>query len=121
MNTPSLACCGVVKDHCLGAFRLQSGLETNGLRLRYELHGQLNADGSNAILFPTWFAGRHSANRWIIGPGRALDTNRFCVIVVNALGNGESSSPSNDCQLLAAGCPAEISLFVFAPSTNATC
>jgi len=101
----------VLKDHCLGAFQLQSGLETNGLRLRYELHGQLNADRSNAILFPTWFAGRHSGNRWIIGPGRALDTDQYCVIVVNALGNGESSSPSNDGQLLAAGCPVEISLF----------
>lgn len=112
MNAPGFAsCCGVVQDHCLGAFRLQSGLETNGLRLRYELHGQLNADASNAILFPTWFAGRHSANRWIIGRGHALDTERFCIIVVNALGNGESSSPSNDSQLLVAGQPADISLF----------
>jgi len=102
---------GAVQDHHLGAFQLQCGLETQGLRLRYEMHGRLNADRSNAILFPTWFAGRHTLNRWIIGSGRALDTNRFCVIVVNALGNGESSSPSNDSQLLVAGRPAEISLF----------
>lgn len=101
----------MVKDHELGPFDLQCGLRTNRLRLRYEQHGQLNADRSNAILFPTWFAGRHTANRWIIGSGRALDTDRFCIIVVNALGNGESSSPSNDAQLLVDGQPVAISLF----------
>lgn len=110
MNAQRPAHCAEVQDHHLGAFQLQSRLETCGLRLRYELHGQLNADRSNAILFPTWFAGRHALNRWIIGSGRALDTDRFCIIVVNALGNGESSSPSNDSQLLVAGRPAEISL-----------
>ncbi|HSV47379.1 MAG TPA: alpha/beta fold hydrolase, partial [Ramlibacter sp.] len=111
MNAQRPACCGVMQDHLLGAFKLQSGLETHGLHLRYELHGHLNADRSNAILFPTWFAGRHGMNRWIIGRGRALDTDRYCIIVVNALGNGESSSPSNDPQLrVAGGGPAQISL-----------
>ncbi|WP_171016085.1 alpha/beta fold hydrolase [Ramlibacter sp. 2FC] len=101
----------MLEDHQLGAFDLQCGLRTCGLRLRYEQHGQLNAERSNAILFPTWFAGRHTANRWIIGSGRALDTRRFCIIVVNALGNGESSSPSNDAQLLLDAQPVAISLF----------
>lgn len=101
----------MVEEHQLGAFDLQCGLRTYGLRLRYEQHGRLNADRSNAILFPTWFAGRHATNRWIIGSGRGLDTDRFCVIVVNALGNGESSSPSNDAQLLVDAQPANISLF----------
>ncbi|HSV35489.1 MAG TPA: alpha/beta fold hydrolase [Ramlibacter sp.] len=101
----------MVDDFDLGPLQLQSGLRTGGLRLRYEMHGALNHDRSNAILFPTWFAGRHAANRWIIGSGRALDTDRFCVVVVNALGNGESSSPSNDPQLLRQNGPAAISLY----------
>jgi homoserine O-acetyltransferase len=99
-------------DHVLDdGFELQCGLRTRGLRLRCEVHGELDADGGNAVLFPTWFAGRHAANRWIIGPGRGLDTARLCVIVVNAFGNGESSSPSNDPQLLDGGSPVPTSLW----------
>ena len=101
----------MVADHVLDRFELQCGLPTQGLRLRYEVHGRLNEDRSNAVLFPTWFAGRHEANRWIIGPGRGLDTSRLCVIVVNALGNGESSSPSNDPQLIADEQPVALSLY----------
>jgi len=97
----------MVEDFALGAFTLQSGQETTGLKLRYETHGRLDQDKSNAILFPTWFAGRHAANRWIIGPGRALDTDKFFVIVVNCFGNGESSSPSNAMEL---GGPDAVSL-----------
>lgn len=80
-------------------FVLQSGQEVRDLGLRYTVHGTLDAGRTNAILFPTWFAGTGEANRWIIGPGRGLDTDRFCVIVVDALGNGRSSSPSNHAQL----------------------
>jgi homoserine O-acetyltransferase len=32
---------------------------------------------------------------WIIGPGRALDPDKYFVIVADQLGNGLSSSPSN--------------------------
>ncbi|HEY0663231.1 MAG TPA: hypothetical protein VGD18_01355, partial [Thiobacillaceae bacterium] len=84
----------MVRDHLLGRFELQCGAVLDGLHLRYEVHGSLAATKDNAVLFPTWFGGRHAANTWIIGPGRALDTTRYCVIVVDALGNGESSSPS---------------------------
>lgn len=64
-------------------------------QLTYATHGTLNAKRDNAVLFPTWFAGQHAANQWIIGPGRALDPARWFVIVVDILGNGMSSSPSN--------------------------
>lgn len=85
----------MTEDFELGPFILQCGQVTTRMRLRYETHGTLNSDKSNAILFPTWFAGRHTANQWIIGPGRALDTDKYCIVVVNCFGNGESSSPSN--------------------------
>lgn len=81
--------------HVIPRFVLQSGQEVRDLRLRYTVHGTLDARRANAILFVTWFAGTGEANRWIIGPGRGLDTDRFCAIVVDALGNGRSSSPSN--------------------------
>lgn len=103
MNTPAV-------DHFIPDFCLDSGKRVPRLRVRYTTHGSLNSDKSNAVLFPTWFGATHSANEWIIGPGRSLDTQRYFVIVVNALGNGESSSPSNDEALREADQPVEISL-----------
>ncbi|MDB5797283.1 MAG: hypothetical protein JWP36_1185 [Paucimonas sp.] len=79
----------------LPRFCLQHGGEQDGFFLSYVIHGRLDTQRSNAILFPTWFGSNHAANSWIIGPGRALDTNRYCIVVVNAFANGQSSSPSN--------------------------
>lgn len=76
-------------------FVLESGATLRPARLAYRTYGTLNADRSNAVLFPTWFAGTHEANEWLIGPGRALDTDTYFVIVPNLFGNGLSSSPSN--------------------------
>jgi homoserine O-acetyltransferase/O-succinyltransferase len=98
------------RDHLLPRFELQCGAAVEGLRLRYEVHGTLNAARDNAVLFPTWFGGRHASNAWIIGPGRGLDTSRYCVIVVDAFGNGESSSPSNHQVLANGGHPLPITL-----------
>lgn len=71
------------------------GTPLPGARLAYRTYGELNADKSNAIVFPTWFAGTHEANEWLIGEGRALDTTRYFVIAPSLFGNGLSSSPSN--------------------------
>lgn len=98
------------RDHLLPHLALQCGASVDGLRLRYEVHGELNAARDNAVLFPTWFGGRHAANGWIIGPGRGLDTDRYCVIVVDALGNGESSSPSNHPVLAGDGDPLRVTI-----------
>jgi len=81
--------------HDLGPVTLQSGMTLPSLRLAYQTHGSLNADRSNAILFPTWFGGQHPSNRWIIGPEWGLDPTKYFIVVVNILGNGQSSSPSN--------------------------
>ena len=79
----------------LGDFGLISGETLPGARLAYTTYGELAADRSNAIVFPTYFAGTHEANEWLIGPGRALDTDRYFVLVPSLFGNGLSSSPSN--------------------------
>ena len=63
--------------------------------IAYTAYGQLNEEGNNAILFPTYYTGTHADNENLIGPGRALDTDRYFIIVPNLLGNGISSSPSN--------------------------
>ncbi|ODS01622.1 hypothetical protein AUC69_04915 [Methyloceanibacter superfactus] len=74
---------------------LQSGASLPDARLVYQTYGTLNADRSNAILFPTRFGGTHEQNEWLINEGMALDPKRYFIIVPNMLGNGVSSSPSN--------------------------
>ncbi len=74
---------------------LQCGLRFPAAKLVYKTFGTLNADKSNAVLFPTRFGGTHDQNAFLIKPGMALDPERYFVIVPNMLGNGVSSSPSN--------------------------
>ena len=78
-----------------GDVRLQSGTTLPGARLAYRVHGALNAEKSNAILYPTRFYGTHDDNAFLIGPGRALDPNKYFILVPDLTGNGLSSSPSN--------------------------
>lgn len=79
----------------LGNFKLQQGATLRNAKLAYKTYGQLNADKSNAIVYPTWYSGQHYDNEWLIGEGMALDPQKYCIIVPNMIGNGLSSSPSN--------------------------
>lgn len=76
-------------------FHLANGLVFPNLKLAYKTYGELAADGSNAVLFPTWFSSPLSANQWLIGEDKALDPRSLFIVCVALLGNGESSSPSN--------------------------
>jgi homoserine O-acetyltransferase len=78
-----------------GDVELQSGAMLSAVRVAYRTHGRLNAARDNAIVYPTHYSGTHDSNAWAIGPGMALDPNRFFIIIPNMLGNGLSSSPSN--------------------------
>jgi homoserine O-acetyltransferase len=80
----------------IGPIQLEEGSCIPDCRLAVAVHGTLNADKSNAILVPTWYSGTSKAMEQIyIGEGRALDPSKYCIIVVNQIGNGLSSSPSN--------------------------
>jgi len=79
----------------LGDVTLQRGLTLRDAKLAYKTYGELNADKSNAIVYPTWYSGRHWDNEWLIGDGMALDPAHYFIVVPNLLGNGLSSSPSN--------------------------
>jgi homoserine O-acetyltransferase len=80
----------------LGNVTTQRGATLRGAFLAYKTYGELNADKSNAIVYPTWYSGRHWDNEWLIGPGMALDPDHYFIIVPNMLGNGLSTSPSNN-------------------------
>ncbi|WP_328392104.1 alpha/beta fold hydrolase [Nocardia sp. NBC_00416] len=84
-----------VQQFVLRDFELESGETLPEAVLAYATYGELDPGRGNAIVFPTWFAGTHESNEWLIGPGRPLDTDRYFVIVPNTFGNGLSSSPSN--------------------------
>lgn len=81
--------------YSLGDVVLQSGQKLPQAFLAYKTYGTLNSTKSNVIVYPTWFAGQHTDNEWLIGPGKALDPDKYFIIVPNMLGNGLSSSPSN--------------------------
>ncbi|HET7840268.1 MAG TPA: homoserine acetyltransferase, partial [Terriglobia bacterium] len=79
----------------LGDFKLQSGEILRDCRVGYRTLGQPNAAKSNVILFPTWAGGTTEQLLGSAGPGKLADSSKFYVILVDALSNGVSSSPSN--------------------------
>jgi homoserine O-acetyltransferase len=79
----------------LGDIVLQQGATLRDARLAYKTYGMLNENKSNAIVFPTYYSGRHWDNQYLIGEGMALDPSKYFIIVPNLLGNGLSSSPND--------------------------
>lgn len=79
----------------LGDFRLESGEVIRDCRIGYRTFGVLDGERSNVVLFPTWASGTTEQLASNFGPGRLVDTSKFYVVAVDALGNGVSSSPSN--------------------------
>jgi homoserine O-acetyltransferase/O-succinyltransferase len=86
-------------------FTFESGRTIPGYTLRYETYGRLNAAGDNAILVCHALSGDHhcagfhslsdrKVGWWnnIIGPGKALDTNRYFVLCCNVLGGCQGST-----------------------------
>jgi len=82
----------------LGDFKLESGEVIRDCHVGYRTYGHLNANRSNAILFPTWFGGTSKELEDYFGPGKLVDTSVYYVIGADALGNGVSTSPSNSRQ-----------------------
>lgn len=91
------------------SLRLECGATLAPVEIAYESYGRLNPSCSNAILLchgltadqhavTTQTAAGPRVGWWnnAIGPGCALDTDRFCIISTNALGSfGGSSSPAS--------------------------
>src|SRR5207248_6265086 len=79
----------------LGDFKLQSGEMIGDCRIGYRTFGQLNPDKSNVILIPTWAGGTTEKLAGNVGAGKLADSSKYYIILVDALSNGVSSSPSN--------------------------
>ena len=79
----------------LGVCRLVSGKQIENCRLGYRTWGTLNAQRSNAVLIATWFSGNSASWFDAIGPKGLVDPARYFVVVIDALADGVSISPSN--------------------------
>ncbi|MET9347529.1 homoserine O-acetyltransferase MetX [Streptomyces termitum] len=88
-----------------GPLPLEAGGELPGLRVAFETWGRLAADRSNAVLVLHALTGDshvagpagpgHPTPGWwdgLVGPGRALDTDRWFVVAPNVLGGCQGST-----------------------------
>ena len=91
----------------LPAYTTAGGATIKGVKVGWESYGELNADRSNAILVTHFFSGTsHAAGKYkpedrspgywdpIIGPGKAIDTNRYFVISSDTLVNLSPKDPN---------------------------
>jgi len=79
----------------IGDLKLESGNVIRDCVIGYRTFGSLNREKSNAVVFPTAFGWRSAGLASRIGPGKLVDSEKYFVIVVDSLGDGISSSPSN--------------------------
>jgi len=79
----------------MGDLKLESGEVIKDFAISYVTHGTLNTNKSNAILMVTAISGNHHRLDFMIGPGKALDTDRYFIIATDAIANGLTTSPSN--------------------------
>lgn len=87
---------GPYELHDVGSLELEEGGTIRGCKLAYATFGKLNSAKDNAILIPTWYSGTNKILEQVyVGSGRALDPDKYFIIIVNQIGNGLSSSPHN--------------------------
>jgi homoserine O-acetyltransferase len=85
----------------IGDLRLESGAVLKQARLAYVTHGTKAADGRNVVLLTHGYTSSHfmagsgaSEGPWsrLVGPGKAIDTDRFFVVSSNMLGSSYGST-----------------------------
>lgn len=94
------------KVFTLPSYTTQSGRTLKDVKVGWESYGTLNADRSNAVLICHFFSGNsHAAGKYaandaaagywdaIIGPGKAIDTNKYFVLSSDTLVNLNTGDP----------------------------
>lgn len=81
----------------LGDFTLASGQVLTDAHLAYRTFGK---PGAPLIVYPTWYSGTITeGNVWLVStpehPRKALDPEKYFIVIIALFGNGESTSPSN--------------------------
>jgi homoserine O-acetyltransferase len=86
---------GAWEEFNLGNFELENGAVLADCKQAYVTFGKLNPQKDNAIVFTIMFSGSHMYMAPLVGPGKAIDTDKYFVIMPDLLGNGISTAPSN--------------------------
>ncbi len=73
----------------LGDFRFETGEVIKDFKVSYVTHGKLNQRKDNVILAMQFFAGDHHGLDFLIGPGKALDTEKYFIVATDFLGNSQ--------------------------------
>ncbi|HEU4352546.1 MAG TPA: homoserine O-acetyltransferase [Burkholderiales bacterium] len=94
------------KYFTLPQYTTAGGKTIKNVRVGYETYGKLNAAGDNAVFIAHFFSGTsHAAGRYkpdekaagywdaIIGPGKAIDTDKYFVVSADTLVNLNVKSP----------------------------
>lgn len=89
------------------SYHTRNGAELRNVKVGWESYGQLNAAKDNAILVAHFFSGNsHVAGRYaasdpapgywdsIVGPGKAIDTDKYFVLSVDSLVNLNTGDPN---------------------------
>ncbi len=83
----------------IGSLELESGKVISPVVQAYSIQGEARHDGSNVVLVCHALTGSHHVSgpdveglpgAWwdpIVGPGKAIDTSRFCAVCFNVLGS----------------------------------
>src|SRR5262245_23205289 len=110
----ALAACGSAfaqlltekKFFTLPQYTTAGGKPIKNVRVGYETYGKLNAAGDNAVFIAHFFSGTsHAAGRYkpdektagywdaIVGPGKAIDTDKYFVVSADTLVNLNVKNP----------------------------
>src|SRR5512134_3493814 len=94
------------KFFTLPQYTTAGGKTIKNVRVGYETYGKLNAAGDNAVFIPHFFSGTsHAAGRYkadekaagywdaIVGPGKAIDTDKYFVVSADTLANLNVKNP----------------------------
>lgn len=71
----------------LGDVRFESGEVVKDFKVSYVTHGKLNRAKDNVILVLQRFAGDHHDSDFLMGPGKALDTDKYFIVAPDFVGN----------------------------------
>ena len=85
----------------VGELRLESGGLLPSVTVAYETWGELNDARDNAVLVCHALSGDSHAVGWwdrLVGPGKAVDTEKFFVIVTNCLGGCQGTTGPSSAQ-----------------------
>jgi len=101
----------------LGDVKLGSGDVIKDFKVSYVTHGKLNKAKNNVILVMQPFLAGHHLHDFLIGPGKALDTDKYYIVASDFIGNsllqqGVTTGPTNS------GLKMEFPWFTIRDSTN---